>query len=498
MGVTQPNLSPSVGRERHRGLNSVLRSTYTRRPVFLIAALLLVLCSLPIAAQPTDAPSPAPASTPGEPQPPMGHPQPPAPPQLTLREAIDQALAGNPSLRIAALQVEAARHNAAAAGADALPQIKVSVMASEQLEPIKFFFEGGSLGTFPGIGPVPASRTAVIAKPGITTFIDASVEQAVTQLPRIRWNQQVQEANAAIARETLRQEQQQIVAQVKQAYYGAVAAIAALEAGESAMVYDLEVERTTTAYVQQQAQLLSYQISARTQVLQQGQSNLTLQHNVANYKEQLNLLMGRPLETPFDLQRLEPETPAPDVLPQLQALALAQRPEVRQADLKVRQGELGVRIQESQFWPDLGLQLRYLKPYGSGLFPTPIYTAGAVLQWQPYDWGEREHQLAAQRSQLAQAQEQAKYTREQVTLNVNQAFRSLQEAQAGVEVARTNRDSAREQLRVAVERYKVKDIMLQDLLQAQSAMATAEAQVQQALMQWASARASLAQAVGEE
>ena len=60
------------------------------------------------------------------------------------------------------------------------------------------------------------------------------------------------------------------------------------------------------------------------------------------------------------------------------------------------------------------------------------------------------------------------------------------------------REAAQEKLRVATEKYKVEAALLKDTLQAQASLSEANAQYDQALLSFWTARADLDRALGED
>ncbi|MBM3462306.1 MAG: hypothetical protein FJX76_09415 [Armatimonadetes bacterium] len=123
---------------------------------------------------------------------------------LTLEEAIGQALAHNRQLNAAKLRVTQSKHAAKAVRAQQFPNVQINAQAGRQLTPINFRFEQGVFGTYPIIGPIPGTATAVTAPPEDTFFLDASITQPLTQLTRIGLNARIQERGTDIATENAR------------------------------------------------------------------------------------------------------------------------------------------------------------------------------------------------------------------------------------------------------------------------------------------------------
>jgi outer membrane protein TolC len=139
-----------------------------------------------------------------------------------------------------------------------------------------------------------------------------------------------------------------------------------------------------------------------------------------------------------------------------------------------------------------------LSPAGVNFLPQNIGGVGALLTWQPWDWGQKRHNLA----QKVIAEHEAVLTeedaRDQVLLDVNSKFRKLREARAQLRVEETARDAEQERLRNQTDAYAQQAILFSDLLHQQASLATAEDQYRQALLAFWTARADFARALGEE
>ncbi len=123
---------------------------------------------------------------------------------------------------------------------------------------------------------------------------------------------------------------------------------------------------------------------------------------------------------------------------------------------------------------------------------------GALLTWQPWDWGEKRHKV--RQAALAEQQEKLSLedTREQILLDVNSKFRHLREARSHLAVTEAIRDAETEKMRNQKEAYSQQSILLSDLLKQQSSLAGAESQYHQAVLAYWSARADFQKSLGEE
>jgi len=165
---------------------------------------------------------------------------------------------------------------------------------------------------------------------------------------------------------------------------------------------------------------------------------------------------------------------------------------------RVRQADLATKREKTHYIPDVSIQASYLSPANINFLPQNIGSVGALLTWQPWDWGEKRHKVR----QAALAEQQAglslEDTREQILVEVDSNFRHLREARAHLAVTEAIRDAEIERLRNQKEAYSQQSILLTDLLKQQSSLADAESQYHQAVLACWSARADFQKTLGEE
>jgi outer membrane protein TolC len=81
--------------------------------------------------------------------------------------------------------------------------------------------------------------------------------------------------------------------------------------------------------------------------------------------------------------------------------------------------------------------------------------------------------------------------------DVGNRFRKFQEARQQLRVTSLARDVAQEKVRVGLDRYQQKAVLLKDVLQLQTSLAESRYKYQESLLAFWSARAELEKAMGE-
>ncbi len=80
---------------------------------------------------------------------------------LTLEQAVSIAHANNRSVKNAQLVASIDEDQIAEARTYRFPSINLYALGSQLLTPVDFSFQRGAFGSFPGIGPVPATDTRI-------------------------------------------------------------------------------------------------------------------------------------------------------------------------------------------------------------------------------------------------------------------------------------------------------------------------------------------------
>jgi outer membrane protein TolC len=224
----------------------------------------------------------------------------------------------------------------------------------------------------------------------------------------------------------------------------------------------------------------------------------TIDDGLANHKETLNDLLGRSIQTEFSVEDVGPPFFEQEDLAAAGATALEHRPEVKLATNRMRQAELATRSEKTHYIPDVSIQASYLSPTNIDFLPQNVASVGALLTWQPWDWGAKRRRV--QQAAIAEKQAGLSFedTREQILLEVNSNFRRLREARAHLAVTEAVRDAEAEKMRNQKEAYSQQSILLSDLLKQTSSLVDAESQWNQAVLAYWSARADFQKTLGKE
>lgn len=421
---------------------------------------------------------------------------------LTLEQAISLALQNNRSVQDARLETEKADDRLAAYRTNRLPTLKTYSLFSQPLTTFDFTFKKGELGTFPATGPIPAEDTTISSGRKPTVLIIGSVTQPLTQLRRLNLKIKSLEADREVSAARLRDKQQAVVKDVKQAYYSMLQTQSAFESAEQMIKLYHELDRITGEYVAQQVALVPDLLQVRTRLAKADYELLVLQNQLATQKEQFNNLLGRPVLIEFsishaleDAQFVMRET---DLIAARER-ALAQRPEVAEARSRVKQAQYERRAKKAEYLPDVSLSLNYVSPLNfSSFLPKQVMNAGILVEWDVFDWGRKRHELASKTRDIEQANNSLREIENHVVIEVNSRYRKLQETCQQLRVARLSQDAEKANVQVVTYKYRFESSLFKDVLQAQASLADANYQYQKALLSFWTAKADFEKAIGED
>src|SRR5258706_14615063 len=352
---------------------------------------------------------------------------------LTLDQAIALALRENHGMKIAKLEVERADEDISAAKTYRLPSLHAYTSVSSNLVNNELKVPNPSNNLFPGRG---LSFTLTYSRK-VTAIFAASAIEPLTQQYRIGLNIKSQRVSREIAEAKLRQQQSETIDLVKKAYYAILETRSALSSVEEALKSYKELDKVTGDYVFQQTSLKADLLVVQTRLAKVEYEQLELTNQLATQKEQLNTLLGRALDTSFEVAGVPEFTSFETDLVTARKVAINRRPELEQARLVIEQATLGRRIKKSEYITDVSAGFVYLTPRNyASVIPKNFANVGVVVSWEFFDWGRKKHQLSEKDKAIEQAKNSLKEKEDQVLIDVGDKLRKLQLSGQALRVAK--------------------------------------------------------------
>lgn len=357
---------------------------------------------------------------------------------LTLRQAIDLALANNLTYRVAQADVRAAAGRVMQAGAGRVPTVTAGYSHFHQQTPPTFAF-GSTRFAFGStdVNTVDATLNWALFNGGAT---QAAIGAAA--------------AGYAGAQAQLAASRNTTVRDVTTAYFRLIEARRGAEIADQAVSVAELNERTSE-------QLLRAGTAARADVLKQQVTlaNSRLQaiqaHNAsdlanATLANLLNVNLSSHIEP---VERLEVAPPAVDLDTALDA-ARRRRPEIYAAQAAVGIAKAAVATARAGALPTISLQVADTSSRPNFLNqPQPQLTETLAVTWRLFDGGLTRGRVDEASAQIDKAELQLAQLTNSVDLEVRRAYLNLKAAIAAAQAAQTAQDSADESLRVSQLRY---------------------------------------------
>src|SRR5262249_51071342 len=162
--------------------------------------------------------------------------------------------------------------------------------------------------------------------------------------------------------------------------------------------------RETNQQVVQRVAMQADQLSVKAQLVQAEYELLKMDDPIATQKEQLNRLMGRPIDTPLEIDVASIGGSDVVSLTDAYAEALASRPEMQLAKVQQRKAQLERRLASAERIPDVSLSLLALRTVNfSSVLPNAVSSVGIQATWDVFDWGRKRQDVQKKEETVAQA-----------------------------------------------------------------------------------------------
>src|SRR5271165_352380 len=409
---------------------------------------------------------------------------PQAPSLLHLDQAVDTALKQSPTLLSAQANVGSAEGAAEQTRASLLPQLNASAVG-ERLY--------GSTGVQSGSGSVGVAGSKV--RNNFTFSLNGT---------QLIWDfQSVDRTRSSYANVSALQATEQAtvlntILNVRTAFFLAQADRALIQVQQETLENQIKHQTQTEAFVKVGTQPEIALAQARTNVANAKVALIQAQNNYIIAKAQLNQAMGVVQGTGYEVANEElPPLPGEDQsVDALMEIALRERPEIAANMKNVEAQDLALRAARGGYLPAFSL-FGSLAETGPALNQLgPAWDFGLQATWDFFDGLKTPGVVKQAQNNLDNANAQLTAEELQVRFDVEQADATLLGSKEALVAADDALVNAREQLRLAEQRYATGVGSIIELSDAQVAATSAGAQLVQARFTLATARAQLLAALG--
>lgn len=401
---------------------------------------------------------------------------------LTLDECVDIALKNHPSMRAAEKVVSVASEQHREAKSSYYPQVSANGSYTRSETKALSFIQGET----------ETYSTSLNLNQKIYDFgrTGGSVDAA-----RFR----IDERGGDLSRTG-----QDIIFNVKDAYFGVLKAMGLMKVQESSVAQAESHLRQAKGFYEAGAKA-KFDVTKAEVELNQARLNLIKARNgfntaVASLRNRMGVEYNYPLEIDVTLVKPEPAAGLEEGIRE----ALKQRPEMRSTEAAIKEGEASLTASRGGYYPSLNASGSYgyydQYPLGGGedLFQerNRRWSAGVSVSIPIFEGFLTDAKVSGSKANIESLKAQRDVLSSNITLEVTQAYLDLQEAMARIEVAESNLNKAKENLDIANGRYEAGVGTIIEVTDAQTSYITAETDLVNARYDAAIARARFDRAVG--
>jgi outer membrane protein TolC len=413
---------------------------------------------------------------------------------LTLREAVRLSLANNPAMRAARAGEEEAESRGRQARAAFLPRIDLIESWQRGNQPVFVF---GSLLSQRRFSEADFAIAALNQPDALSNHRAAiAVEQTLFDGARSGAELSGSRLSADIARLEARRTALDLADETVRAYGRTLAAAANLAAARASVDSAAEDLRRAEERQRVGVETGAAVLALRVEHAEAGVRRIRAAAEADIARAALNVVIGAAVGDARPLAPLEDLPPAAGDLAALEASALADRPELQQAALRVRLAETQIKAARSGYLPHVSAQAGFEANGRSIGDRAGTWTTGVQLRWNVFAGGADAARVATATAARARASADRERVEQAVKLDVRQALATHASAVARRALGQAIVDQAVESRRIIRERYDAGLASASDLTRATELVLRAEATRIAALVDLHTSAAAIDRAAG--
>ena len=408
---------------------------------------------------------------------------------MPIEECVSIAIARNPESLSADYEVEAAESGRTGVRGEMLPKLRAEANVQEWDRPFE----------------LPFGPTVFRVRDPFTWTATVSVVQPLSGLLNTLERYKVERVGVDVARLRRDATRRDLGFRVAETYLRLLEAMR-LDEIAKASVTQLEAQR-------KQAQSLyangvigkNDALRAELALANAKQREIQARGQVVLVRGRLAVAMGLSPDSAIEPVPLPPEPAAAGTgvaagddttLEAAQSRAVAQRLEVRELAQRIDQQDARVSAARSRLLPQVSAVGSYVHTEGSAFAQKDAAYVGALASWDVWDWGTTTSAIGEAAARREQAKLAKTKLEDDVRLEARQAFVDLDTAREALAVAKTALEQAEENYRIVTKRFEQAAGTSFDVVDAESLLTTARAQVENAQTGLLVARLSLQRATG--
>ncbi len=397
---------------------------------------------------------------------------------LTLKECLEQAMAGNPALRLARHDSGIQTENINLADSGYLPRVDLQAGFTSLLDPQAIITPGGSFETQQASFP----------------YVSASVYQTLYDFGRRdRRKEQATLQGSAVA-SGLGSVRQDVSLQVIKGYFGILQAMKLVEAASDEVVQREQHQKNATILYEEGVTTRNDLLQAEVKLAGSRQRLLVENSRLTNSWLFLNYLSGKPPEYRATLAE---ETGIEKTADKLERNLLGKRDEIAAQKSMIKSTESLVEESREEFYPELFLKVGIDYLQNNKVVEQTMAGATIGLKVNLFDGMATTSRQRQAVKLLEKEKERLRGLEEGFLLEFNSASNDVSVAAERIEVTRTAIRQSEENLRINNDRYKAQVGTATEVIDAQTLLSQTKSEHYQALFDYQVAKARVKRASGE-
>jgi outer membrane protein len=396
---------------------------------------------------------------------------------LSLQRCIEISMMRQPNILAAAGAVDAGRSKVSQSQANYYPEINLTAGYSR-------------------ISPVSGSGSSTNSSRSFDQYSSsASLSQNIYDFGRTSTQVKIQNLNLDSSRADLENISEQTVFNVKQAYYGALAANRNVTvAAESVKQFQLHLEQAQGFF--EAGTKPKFDVTKAQVDLGNAKLNLiTAENSLKISRVVLNNAMGVPDAPEYEIEDNLDFVKYEVTFDKAIETAYANRPDLKSLVLKRQAAENSISLATKDYYPYLTGNASY--NWSGQNFPlNDGWSAGATLSFPLFSGFLTKYQVEEAKANLNVIRANEETLRQGVLLDIQQAYLNLQQAEEKITTAGLNVKQAEENLEIANGRYSAGVGNPIEVTDAEVSLINAKTSYNQALYDHKVARANLEKAMG--
>jgi outer membrane protein TolC len=404
---------------------------------------------------------------------------------LTLEESIKIALERSLKLHSTAEGVVGSEFRRKAAMTDFLPKW------TGQYSYTRYNTASSFTGT--------SASSSSIASKGSYNF-GTSITQPLFSGGSIYANYRLEKMGVDVSKTDVETVKRDLIVQVREGYFNILKAEKFLAVAQQAVKqFEAQLE-VTKAFFEVGIVPKNDLLQAEVRLANARQGLVRAENDLAVAKALFNTLLRREINAPLSVVDILEYKPFPLRFEESLDEALRQRPEIKNADLKVAQAKESVKIARSGFFPVVSLAGNYNKlseePGLMGDLRAERWSMQALATLTLWEWKKTAYKVGESKVKVTQAEDSKVQLTEGIVLEVKDDYLNMLVAEKNIGVSEKAIEQAEENLRMNEERYKYQVATATDVLDAVTLLAQTRVNYYSALSDFNIAKARLERAMG--